>query len=109
MKAVFDEMRRDRPRARFTVGIHDDVTHASLPVERDFDIEPPATVRAIFYGLGSDGTVGANKASRPRERRTRSTRTASTGAIRSTTGAQTAPRGTAGGSSDSGGRSSSST
>jgi pyruvate-ferredoxin/flavodoxin oxidoreductase len=63
VKAVFDEMRRDRPRARFTVGIHDDVTHASLPVERDFDIEPPATVRAIFYGLGSDGTVGANKAS----------------------------------------------
>jgi pyruvate-ferredoxin/flavodoxin oxidoreductase len=46
---------------RFTVGIVDDVTGLSLPVEADFDLEPPEVVRAVFYGLGADGTVGANK------------------------------------------------
>ncbi len=61
VKAVFDEMARPRPRRHFTVGINDDVTHLSLPVEADFDIEPADVVRAVFYGLGSDGTVGANK------------------------------------------------
>ncbi|HZM52863.1 MAG TPA: pyruvate:ferredoxin (flavodoxin) oxidoreductase, partial [Vicinamibacteria bacterium] len=61
VKAVFDELARPRPRPHFTVGINDDVTHLSLPVEADFDIEAPDVVRAVFYGLGSDGTVGANK------------------------------------------------
>jgi pyruvate-ferredoxin/flavodoxin oxidoreductase len=61
VKAVFDELRRERPRPHFTVGINDDVTHLSLAVEADFDIEAPDVVRAVFYGLGADGTVGANK------------------------------------------------
>jgi pyruvate-ferredoxin/flavodoxin oxidoreductase len=50
------------PINHFTVGISDDLTHRSLPVDPDFVIEDPDTVRAVFYGLGSDGTVGANKA-----------------------------------------------
>ena len=54
------------PLRHFSVGIHDDVTHQSLPVDPDFVTEPPLAaasgeVRAVFYGLGSDGTVGANK------------------------------------------------
>ncbi|MBM2616310.1 pyruvate:ferredoxin (flavodoxin) oxidoreductase [Actinoplanes sp. LDG1-06] len=57
---VFAELDRETPRARFTVGIHDDVGGTSLAYQR-LDIEPPGTVRALFYGLGSDGTVGANK------------------------------------------------
>jgi pyruvate-ferredoxin/flavodoxin oxidoreductase len=61
VKAVFDELAAPRPRSRFTVGIVDDVTHLSLPVDAAFDIESPDTVRALFYGLGADGTVGANK------------------------------------------------
>ncbi|HUK94454.1 MAG TPA: pyruvate:ferredoxin (flavodoxin) oxidoreductase [Gaiellaceae bacterium] len=58
---VFRELERERPRRRFTIGIHDDVSGTSLPYDADLDIEPPETVRAIFFGLGSDGTVGANK------------------------------------------------
>jgi pyruvate-ferredoxin/flavodoxin oxidoreductase len=50
------------PINHFTVGIHDDLTQLSLPLDPDFVIEDPGTVRAVFYGLGSDGTVGANKA-----------------------------------------------
>ncbi len=61
VKAVFDELAREKPKNHFTVGIVDDVTGTSLPVEEDFDIESPEVVRAVFYGLGSDGTVGANK------------------------------------------------
>jgi pyruvate-ferredoxin/flavodoxin oxidoreductase len=61
VKAVFDELGRDTPKPHFTVGINDDVTHLSLPVDPDFDIEPEDTVRAVFFGLGADGTVGANK------------------------------------------------
>ena len=49
------------PQNHFTVGIVDDCTHTSLPVDADFDIEPDDCVRAVFFGLGSDGTVGANK------------------------------------------------
>ena len=52
---------RDRPRRRFTIGITDDVSGTSLSYDAALDIEPPETVRAIFFGLGSDGTVGANK------------------------------------------------
>ena len=51
----------DQPRRRFTVGITDDVSGSSLPYDPTLDIEPPGTVRAVFFGLGSDGTVGANK------------------------------------------------
>ncbi len=61
VKAVFDELSTDQAKTHFTVGITDDVTHTSLAVDRDFDIEPDHVSRAIFYGLGSDGTVGANK------------------------------------------------
>jgi len=61
VKAVFDEMRKPAPRNHFTVGIVDDVAHTSLEVDPTFSTEDPKTVRAIFYGLGADGTVGANK------------------------------------------------
>jgi pyruvate-ferredoxin/flavodoxin oxidoreductase len=61
VKGIFDEMAKARPRAHFTIGIQDDVTHTSLAYDPSFSTEDPATVRAIFYGLGSDGTVGANK------------------------------------------------
>ena len=60
-KAVFDELAKPDPRNGFTVGIHDDVSHTSLEFDPDWTIEPDDVVRAVFYGLGSDGTVGANK------------------------------------------------
>jgi pyruvate-ferredoxin/flavodoxin oxidoreductase len=63
IKSVFDNLREERPRNHFTVGIVDDVTHTSLPWDAELDIEPDTTVRAVFYGLGSDGTVSANKSS----------------------------------------------
>jgi pyruvate-ferredoxin/flavodoxin oxidoreductase len=59
--AVFAELAKDRPKRRFTVGITDDVSGLSLDYDASLDIEPPNTVRAVFFGLGSDGTVGANK------------------------------------------------
>ena len=58
---VLDELARPRPRRRFTVGIHDDVSGTSVPFDASFEIEPRDVVRAVFFGLGSDGTVGANK------------------------------------------------
>jgi pyruvate-ferredoxin/flavodoxin oxidoreductase len=61
VKAVFDEMLKAQPERHFTIGIHDDVTHASLTYDPAFSTEDPKTVRALFYGLGSDGTVSANK------------------------------------------------
>ncbi|MDX1601293.1 MAG: pyruvate:ferredoxin (flavodoxin) oxidoreductase, partial [Anaerolineales bacterium] len=61
VKAVLDELTVDAPKNHFTVGIRDDVTHRSLDIEPGFHLEQPNTVRAIFYGLGSDGTVSANK------------------------------------------------
>ncbi len=60
-KAVFDELKKEHPENHFTVGINDDVTRRSLEVDESFDIEAPEVVRAVFFGLGSDGTVGANK------------------------------------------------
>ena len=60
-KAVFDELAKAEPRHGFTVGIVDDVSHTSLEYDANFDIEAPDVVRALFYGLGADGTVGANK------------------------------------------------
>jgi len=58
---VLEELTRERPRRRFTIGIDDDVSHTSLRYDRSLEIESPETVRAVFFGLGSDGTVGANK------------------------------------------------
>jgi pyruvate-ferredoxin/flavodoxin oxidoreductase len=60
-KAVFDELSKPKPRRTFTVGINDDVTGLSLTVDESFDLEPASVTRCLFYGLGSDGTVGANK------------------------------------------------
>jgi pyruvate-ferredoxin/flavodoxin oxidoreductase len=60
-KTVYDELKKPQPKRGFTVGINDDVSHTSLTVDASFDIEPPDVVRALFYGLGADGTVGANK------------------------------------------------
>jgi pyruvate-ferredoxin/flavodoxin oxidoreductase len=61
VKAALDELGRPAPRRRFTLGIVDDVTHLSLRHDPAFVTEPPEVVRALFYGLGADGTVGANK------------------------------------------------
>ncbi len=61
VRAVFDELGKPAPKKHFTVGINDDVTHLSLAYDDSFDLEPPETVRAVFYGLGSDGTVSSNK------------------------------------------------
>ena len=61
VKAVFDELAKDAPKRHFTVGIVDDVTGLSLAVDETFQVEPAETVRAVFFGLGADGTVGANK------------------------------------------------
>jgi len=61
VKAVFDNLAQVKPKNHFTVGIVDDVSHTSLEVDDDFDIAPDDVFRGVFYGLGSDGTVGANK------------------------------------------------
>ena len=60
-EAVFAELEQPKPRNHFVVGIHDDLTHHSLDFDASFSTEDPDTVRAVFYGLGADGTVGANK------------------------------------------------
>ena len=61
VKAVYEELERPAPKNHFTVGIDDDVSHTSLAFDASFDIEPDDVVRALFFGLGADGTVGANK------------------------------------------------
>jgi pyruvate-ferredoxin/flavodoxin oxidoreductase len=61
VKGVFDELRKPCPKNHFTIGINDDVSHTSLEYDPEYSTEDPKTVRALFYGLGSDGTVGANK------------------------------------------------
>jgi pyruvate-ferredoxin/flavodoxin oxidoreductase len=61
VQAIFAHLGTERPRNHFTIGIMDDVTHASLPYDSGVDIEPKDVTRAVFYGLGADGTVGANK------------------------------------------------
>jgi pyruvate-ferredoxin/flavodoxin oxidoreductase len=61
VKGVFDELKGERSKNHFTVGICDDVTHTSIAYDPTFSTEDKQTVRALFYGLGSDGTVGANK------------------------------------------------
>jgi pyruvate-ferredoxin/flavodoxin oxidoreductase len=61
VKAVFDNLAADSPKTHFTVGINDDVSHTSLEIDPEFSTESDKVVRALFYGLGADGTVGANK------------------------------------------------
>ncbi len=61
VKGVFEEMRRDSPRTHFTVGIKDDVTNKSIAYDPSLTTEGSDVIRALFYGLGADGTVGANK------------------------------------------------
>ncbi|CAA7625984.1 pyruvate:ferredoxin (flavodoxin) oxidoreductase [Magnetospirillum sp. SS-4] len=61
VKAVFDELGRNKPKPHFTVGIIDDVTHLSLEIDSSFHLDQPKVKGAVFFGLGADGTVGANK------------------------------------------------
>jgi pyruvate-ferredoxin/flavodoxin oxidoreductase len=61
IKGVYDNLAQAQPKNHFTIGIVDDVTHTSLSYDPNFSVEPDSVVRALFYGLGSDGTVGANK------------------------------------------------
>ena len=61
IKSVFDNLAQPQPKNHFTIGIRDDVSYTSLDYDKSFLIEPANVTRAVFYGLGSDGTVGANK------------------------------------------------
>ena len=61
IKGIFANLRQDKPKNHFTVGINDDLSQTSLTYDPEFSTEPDNVVRAMFYGLGSDGTVGANK------------------------------------------------
>ncbi|HKF02791.1 MAG TPA: pyruvate:ferredoxin (flavodoxin) oxidoreductase [Candidatus Sulfotelmatobacter sp.] len=61
VKAVYDNLKKPQPKDHFTIGINDDVTHTSLDYDASFSTEPDSVIRAMFYGLGADGTVGANK------------------------------------------------
>ena len=61
VKGVFDELDKEQPKNRFTVGIDDDISYTSLDYDPAFNIEPDNVISALFYGLGADGTVGANK------------------------------------------------
>ena len=61
VKGVFDNIAQEKPKNHFTIGIVDDVTHTSIDYDPSFSTEPDSVHRALFYGLGSDGTVGANK------------------------------------------------
>jgi pyruvate-ferredoxin/flavodoxin oxidoreductase len=61
VKGVFDEIKKDNPKNHFTIGIVDDVTHTSLEYNPEFSIEGADTISSVFFGLGADGTVGANK------------------------------------------------
>ena len=61
VKAIFEELKKAAPKNHFTIGINDDVTHSSLPYDPEFSIAAEDVVRCVFFGLGADGTVGANK------------------------------------------------
>lgn len=61
VRGVFENLRNDRPKHHFTVGIVDDVSHTHIPFDPSFSTVPEAMTQAVFWGLGSDGTVGANK------------------------------------------------
>lgn len=60
-KAIFDELKKEKPKNSFTIGIDDDVTHTSIAWDKTFSLEHQHLFRGLFYGLGADGTVGANK------------------------------------------------
>jgi len=60
VKGIYDELLKDKPKNHFTVGINDDVTNTSLEIDQDFSVKR-STINCMFYGLGSDGTVGGNK------------------------------------------------
>ena len=61
VRAVYNNLKQPQPKDHFTIGINDDIGHTSLDYEASFSTEPDSVVRALFYGLGADGTVGANK------------------------------------------------
>lgn len=61
VKAIYDNLAQAEPKNHFTVGINDDVTHTSLEIKENIDVAPEGVIRCKFFGLGSDGTVGANK------------------------------------------------
>ncbi|HEX9665197.1 MAG TPA: pyruvate:ferredoxin (flavodoxin) oxidoreductase [Thermodesulfobacteriota bacterium] len=61
VKSIFEHTLSERPKNHFTVGIRDDLTHTNIDYSPEFSVEPDDVYRALFYGLGSDGTVGANK------------------------------------------------
>jgi pyruvate-ferredoxin/flavodoxin oxidoreductase len=61
VKGVLDELKKDAPKNHFTLGIVDDIGHTSLDYDPSFSVEPDSVIRALFFGLGADGTVGANK------------------------------------------------
>ncbi len=61
VKAIYEELSKKEQKRRFTIGINDDVTHTSLTYDHEFSVEPDNVFRGLFYGLGADGTVGANK------------------------------------------------
>jgi pyruvate-ferredoxin/flavodoxin oxidoreductase len=60
-KAVFDELNKEKPKNNFTIGIDDDVTHTSLEWDKEFSLDYHHLFRGLFFGLGADGTVSANK------------------------------------------------
>lgn len=59
--AVFEELKKDKPKNGFTIGIEDDITHTSLSYDKNFSLEDQHSFRGLFFGLGADGTVSANK------------------------------------------------
>ena len=61
VRAVYNNLEKESPKNHFTIGINDDLSHTSLDFDGEFSTEPESVVRALFYGLGADGTVGANK------------------------------------------------
>ncbi len=58
---IYEELKKDKPKNHFTIGIHDDLTNTSLAYDENFNVESDDIVKAVFFGLGADGTVGANK------------------------------------------------
>ncbi|MBK7697952.1 MAG: pyruvate:ferredoxin (flavodoxin) oxidoreductase [Saprospiraceae bacterium] len=61
VKSIYDELKKEKPKNHFTIGIIDDVTHTSLTVDASFSLDESTWTQALFFGLGADGTVGANK------------------------------------------------
>ena len=61
VKAIFDELKKPEPKEQFTIGINDDVTFTSLEYDPSYTLDESKWTQALFFGLGADGTVGANK------------------------------------------------